>query len=301
MKKDSFWKYVFSIDTKSSNRIIIYFLGIKFRHLKSKIKNSGNAFIKLNCPITEIPPAVGKLRQIQLDNLSAIEFFNNICEKYGLEYWLDFGNLLGAVRHKGFIPWDDDVDCGMPRQDYEKFIEFFQNGFSEDNNYYLKYNNNGKNKCFVKILHKQIPHIAIDIFPYDLYYKRTNDEEKIILTKHIKKIINTKFYKLLYPFFINNPEGMRKRFFKLRDEKILNGNTVNKSTKPSLFFGIDFPHNHKNLVIDYETIFPLKKIFYEGKYFSCPNNEDALLKAEYGDYMVLPNDCYPRHFNTEEE
>jgi lipopolysaccharide cholinephosphotransferase len=299
MKKESFWKYIFSVDTTSSNRIIIYFLGIRIRHLKKSIKNSGLQYVKLDCPITEIPPATGKLRQIQLDNLEGIEFFDKICAQHGLQYWLDFGNLLGAVRHKGFIPWDDDVDFGMMRQDYEKFIELFENGFPNNDKYYIKFNNNGKDKCFVKVVNKDLPHVAMDIFPYDYYFKKTTTEEKLSLTEFLRKFTHKKYYKLLYPFFINNPKGMRKRLFNLRDKKILKGNTPDIKSQPSLFYGIDYSHNHKILFVDYETIFPIKKIYYEGKYFSCPNDEDSLLKAEYGDYMKLPNDCYPRHSNTE--
>ena len=62
-----------------------------------------------------------KLRELQLVEKDCLDFFVKICEENNLEYILDFGTLLGAARHKGFIPWDDDVDLGMPREDYEKF------------------------------------------------------------------------------------------------------------------------------------------------------------------------------------
>ena len=188
----------------------------------------------------------------------------------------------------------------MMREDYERFIELFKDGFKDNDNFYIKYNNNGKDKCFIKVVHKNCPHIAMDIFPYDYYYKKLSDEEKLTHTEVLRKLTHKKYYKLLYPFFINNPDGMRKRLFKMRDRKVLKGNVPDKNTMPALFYGVDYSHNHKILFVDYDNIFPLKKIFYEGKYFSCPNNEDAVLKAEYGNYMKLPNDCYPRHSNTEE-
>ncbi len=60
-----------------------------------------------------------KMWAIMLDMLSE---FISICKKHGLTYYMFYGSLLGAVRHKGFIPWDDDVDVAMPRKDYEKFL-----------------------------------------------------------------------------------------------------------------------------------------------------------------------------------
>lgn len=64
----------------------------------------------------------GRLRQAQLKMLTILAAVDNICLKHGIDYWLDRGTLLGAVRHEGFIPWDDDIDIGMPRSSYERFL-----------------------------------------------------------------------------------------------------------------------------------------------------------------------------------
>ena len=63
-----------------------------------------------------------ELKKIQLEILDAVSAF---CTKHGITYWLDGGTLIGTVRHKGYIPWDDDIDLGMLRPDYDRFIKEF--------------------------------------------------------------------------------------------------------------------------------------------------------------------------------
>ena len=288
---------LFSIDTKSSNRIILQFLGIKIKILKPSVKDEAKKFVKLDCPVSEIPKATGTLRKIQLANLKMLQIFDKICNDNGFEYWLDYGNLLGAVRHKGFIPWDDDIDLGMERDDYERFLEKFKDGFTEYEDLYIFYNNNGKNKCFIKIKHKKLPNIAIDIFPYDYYYKKMTLDEKIEVTKRIHKFSDNKLNILGYPYYINHPEAMRERIKKERI-KLLDGHAVDKSVEPPLYYGMDAPHVYKNFFFDFDVIYPLKKIKFENIEFSCPNNIDSILTQVYGNYMELPDDCYPRHANS---
>lgn len=69
------------------------------------------------------------LRKAQLIMLDMLVEFDAICQKHNLKYWLDSGTLLGAVRHKGFIPWDDDIDLSMPVEDYRRFKEIAKKSY----------------------------------------------------------------------------------------------------------------------------------------------------------------------------
>lgn len=68
------------------------------------------------------------LRKLQLAELNIIKLFMEICRKENLRYFMIGGTMLGAIRHKGFIPWDDDVDIGMPREDYDRLFELLKDG-----------------------------------------------------------------------------------------------------------------------------------------------------------------------------
>ena len=123
---------IFSQKTYNDTHNIVTILGIKIKYPKSSIKKAlqEQSFYKLakkNTDITQLPPAEGFIRKVQLANLELLKEMDYVCKQNKLTYWIDFGTLLGAVRHKGFIPWDDDIDLGMPRMDYNKLIEAFKN------------------------------------------------------------------------------------------------------------------------------------------------------------------------------
>ena len=105
--------------------------------------------------------------------------FDEICKEHGLPYSLAFGTLLGAVRHKGFIPWDDDVDVVMPRPDYERFYDMVQSGEIDLGDRFVLSADRGKKAFypFLKLMdktrpikrwsQKEVPYLYIDIFPLD--------------------------------------------------------------------------------------------------------------------------------------
>ena len=120
-----------------------------------------------------------ELRKLQLTILDLIKMFAEICEKHHLRYFMVGGTMLGAARHQGFIPWDDDVDMGMPRPDYEKFIKIVSDELPEGFKFLNYKTDSSYRRYFSRLVNTNveiynnsnsveiIENAWLDIFPYD--------------------------------------------------------------------------------------------------------------------------------------
>lgn len=140
---------------------------------------------------------LNKIHEIELQMMSE---FKRICDKYNIDYFLMFGTMLGAVRHKGFIPWDDDVDFGMLRSEYNRFMDIvsdelnpkfrIENIFSMEDNCFLFSKIKYKGTEMVDFYNnglKQNHEIWIDIFPFENgtgnLIERKKQEKKLLLCR----------------------------------------------------------------------------------------------------------------------
>jgi len=286
-------KFIFNIEQCTPSHNAFSLLGIKIKFLKPEIRKERKAiseYYRSFKSVQDIPEAGGNLRVIQKANAKFLSNFDKFCTENSLEYWLDFGTLLGTIRHKGFIPWDDDLDISMLRDDYNRIIELANAGAFNNTDFCLKFENNGKNKCFIKIQHQKFKNLFIDIFPYDIYNKSNLTEEEknklslLIAEKHKQNLL-----------FINNNEiKMLKHFADITSNEILNDKPLDKTQKPAIFMGIDFPQGSFK-VYNWDEIFPLKRMNFEGYDLLVPNSPEKVLNCLFGNYMTLPKDCYPRH------
>jgi len=280
---------------EDTRRIIIMVLGFKIKLAGKELTcNEFKKFKDSGGNIIDTPRAKGLFRAIQLGNLELLKKVDEICKNNNLELWLTFGTLLGAYRHKGFIPWDDDIDVEMKRDDYNKLIEIIRAQKNSDLDVELMHAKTDLN-IFAKVFHKKIPNIFIDITPVDELNEKLSEKEQLNLSNKIK------FYRRLMNFKIRifnhfkNEKGVLK-YISEKSEKFFQFSKKKKIVDSDLVWGLDFYYKiNKYLVYSNSTYFPLGEIEFEGIKFKCPNNVEEFLTKVYGDYMSWPSKLYSHH------
>ena len=248
------------------------------------------------------------LEQLHKHELEIMDEFVKICNKYNLTYFLYGGTLLGAVRHKGFIPWDDDLDLAMPRKDYEKFIEVAKNELNskfELDNYhtnklcYLNFSKiRNKNTILVQDFQKDNYEgpkgIWIDIFPLDNAKKEEGKLQslRIIFIKAMRSIAHYKSNIYLGNNKIKIKKVLGKIFGIIPLNTLLSMQDTlmkkNEKKETEYFISIASQYNYKKQTMKKDIFIPAKELEFEGRKYKVPNNYTYFLERIYGDYMKLP-------------
>lgn len=247
-----------------------------------------------------------KIWAVELDLLCE---FQRVCEKYNLSWWVEGGTLLGAVRHKGYIPWDDDIDVVMLRDDYDKLMKnapsefhfpyFFQSVYT-DHDYYRGHVQI-RNSLTTAVLPNECMRdfnqgIFIDIFPLDALPEEKNEYEELK-----EKSIRMRTYMKRYHHF---PILKRRNIFanwieqkkidKEIDEKTFEGyyemyenmfrkrkicdcSRINSMAALSTYFDVDKHLFDETIYLDFENL-----------QVPVPKKYDQYLKAEFGDDYMTP-------------
>lgn len=241
-------------------------------------------------------PEGSTLRNMQLRLLDILVEIDRICRKHNIQYWIDFGTLLGAVRHEGFIPWDDDIDVAMPTADYYRFLEIaphelpdslFLQTKSTDPTYPFLLNKVRDKKSFFITQHEDFTRnyekgLYIDLFEVQPYPNVNPKLQKRIMRWLLKT----------YFFFSVKQEVTIKNTIAAVSFPIINAflNLIWSifSLRPKHKVGYEKHFNPYGNSYSKDMIFPLKDIVFEGKTFLGPADPDRYLTSIYKDYMVLP-------------
>lgn len=243
-----------------------------------------------------------KQKSILLETLSAFQTF---CNQYGLMYYACSGTALGAIRHKGFIPWDDDIDVVMPREDYDR-LKNLSCHLKNTGYELLSYENcKGYTAAFMKFCNSNttiwelknnpcILGVYIDIFPLDeaidqdsaqplfnkynryfkyAYEKRFHDYELLIKGFHMKGLIRKVWHILFHKFYVNKFNKLENEICSVRGQYYI-------------FYG-GFYKIKSELGLK-EWYSNGKIVAFENINIRVPQNYDAYLTNMYGDYMTPP-------------
>jgi len=237
-------------------------------------------------------------RRAQLRMVEMLKFMDDFCQKNNILYWIDCGTLLGAIRHGGFIPWDDDTDVCMMRSDYKKFVKLFDDKQigdyvlqtpKTDHGYFRFWNvirdikseyvHSNDMPCEQMLKYRGL---QIDIFPMLERYSRVS----MNISKKLAWRINH-----YYASEANSRHHfLTKLYFNMADKIVFP------------LFRLLFRKKQDVILFDYgfygknryrKDIFPLKRIEFEGVTLNAPNNSLAYCKAIYGeDCLEMPKSEY---------
>lgn len=255
------------------------------------------------------------LKRLQETQLEILKDFAAVCEKHGLPYFVVYGTAIGAVRHQGFIPWDDDTDVAMMRKDYEKFLKIAPKEMGEkyklltpeiDKNYACNVTHlQRKGTKFVAEFSKDMKCdlcIDLDIFPLDGLAPTKKKAKRQAFTAMV-------YGKLLFlcgtPHPVINLEGfagtaagavcaavhyvmklfhVSPRFLYRRFERAARKYEYMETKYVTTFAGM----NPLKKRLRRDGIFPLQKVPFEDTEVYLPHNNHEFLTAVYGDYMQVP-------------
>lgn len=240
--------------------------------------------------------------EVKIYQLGILNTVTDFCEKNKIKYWLDSGTLLGAIRHKGYIPWDDDIDIGMLRVDFDRFMHTF----NQEGGRYKFICNELDAACvypYGKVLdtstvlyepdEKGIKgSINIDVFVYDnapdsaseckkMYdrrdrYSMLNALQNRMIGTHgiVKDIVKTVGFSVLqlYPkgYFAQKVVSNSKKYVDMPTKGVGNFTSVSR------------------IVCEKDIFSSFIKVPFEGREYNAPVGYDKWLTAFYGDYMQLP-------------
>ncbi len=264
-----------------------------------------------HCDPQNMKPATGTIRNRQLQ---LVAFANEICsivDNISVRPFISSGNLLGYVRHNGFIPWDDDFDFSILRSEYKNMKDFLLNQF-----YYSKYDGPlNDDRAQLKWIKKELDahegetvilerpflfrvckktmdgeYLLIDFFPVDEFNNAASYSDRLLMLQTYKKKLSAARTVLEFDEIIQQIDESDSKF---REE----GGSL-------LGFGFDVRESYSgskyNGFLKKSAVFPLKKANYEGNQFWIPNKPEDFLRYEFGNnYMELPS-TIGLHFSADE-
>ena len=252
------------------------------------------------------------LRKVQLSMLDILKEVDRVCQKHGINYWLTSGTLLGAIRHNGFIPWDDDLDIAMLRKDYDRFCEvaqkefgdrFFLQNWKTEKTYGLPFSKVRKNGTEYVEAGSQDTYtnhgLYIDVFCFENYPE--DKKRQNLIWHHMNVTYRLILVKCGYKPWVKGDCTIWKKWIAylpfrlislcksltvLKKEYMQAVEIANGENTPRVF-NSDVPGSFK-MPLDRKGFMQTELHPFEDCEFPIPVGYDVYLRTVYGDYMTPP-------------
>ena len=270
------------------------------------------------------------VKQIQEVNVKSLYKLDEVCKKYNIRYWAAYGTLLGAIRHKGFIPWDDDLDvcmlredfhklCSVPKEEWEPEFQFCSLDSDDeihDRPFGRVYIKNSSIQCYRDVYYWKrwsdnkawSTKLILDIFVFD-HVPDDNDEYKKV-HKKVFTVLDRNYKLVKLKPSTNRKDALSKTktiikllySFGMRQVYKKPWKHINEYTEKVIYSHQQgkrigtYCTNDFNLY-DYDSVFPLEEADFEGIKVPIPKNWKQMLEDMYGDYMVFPPESERGHLD----
>ncbi|MBR6415497.1 MAG: LicD family protein [Bacteroidales bacterium] len=284
------------IEVKSNHN---QFLNLMNYKLENEDYNAASRRLFMN-----LPKAKGDLRTLQIASSLLLRDFDRVCKENGVQYWVNHGTLLGAVRHKGFIPWDDDMDVGMTRADVLKLQEILcdDENYSLNEHYSIHY---GPHHVYNFSYRGKAQLFRIDIFVWDY----TSAVSEAAWQKQVDA--RKKLCDAVHNYAVQNKIPLKTA---IKDQACLdfiedsfNKNQPNEfkcsqKNAKGLVWAIDnvsVPRG--NFCYSMGDFLPTVNVEFEGFIVQAPQKYSLVLERQYGDYYSFPDDMFSHKHNKIDE